>query len=132
MLRRLIVIAGLTLGMASGAWAEFSLDSFVGQVKGQDVTFNVAAHNPGDVVQQGPIKIKVFSSTDGGNKWTEVQSWNVEVLPAGGGWNQQFTVSGEAAKARGKDYEAKIVVEMPGDERRIDKIEHTARIYLDK
>ncbi len=129
MLRRCFLAAGMLLGLQAGAWADFAVDSFIAYQKGQNVDFAISAHNADDVVQQGPIKIKVLSTTDG-QSWNELQSWNVELLPSGGGWNQNFTVNGEGAKAKGKNYEAKIVIEYPGDERLIHKQEEYARIIL--
>jgi len=132
MLRKSILAAGMLLALTAGAWAEFTVDNFMAVAKGQDVQFAITAHNPGDVSQQGPIKIKVYSSTDGRN-WSELQSFNLENLDAGAGWSQKFTVSGEGAKAlKAKDYEAKMVIEMPGDEKTVDKWEDYARVIIER
>lgn len=127
MLRKSILAAGMLLSLTAGAWAEFAVNSFVAYTKGSDVQFNIAAYNPGDVSQQGPIKIKVYSSTDGRN-WSEIQSFNLENLDAGAGWTQKFTVSGEGSKTKNRNYEAKMTIEMPGDERTTDKWDEYARV----
>ena len=118
MLKRSMIAASLALATMLPASAEFAFDKLEGVTTGQDIKITMAAHNPGDTNQQGPILLHLMVRGQPTGQWVEVNTWNIENLRAGEGLTKEYTIQGAAAAARKSgDYEAKIVVELPGEEK---------------
>jgi len=114
MLRKTILVLGLGLSAILPASADLAIDNFKAYREKDAIRFQMTLHNVSDVQQQGPVIIRLLSRPSSSAGWTEINNWNVEVIPAGGGWSDSLESSDEYANAKASGYEANLVVEAPG------------------
>lgn len=124
MLKKTLLALGLSLSILLPASADVAIDSFKAYKEADTLRYQITLHNVSDVPQQGPILIHLYSRPNSSAKWAEVQSWDVEIIPSGGGWAQELDSSDELVTAKANNgYECNLVVTTPNS-----KVEKTAQI----
>ncbi|MBN9420532.1 hypothetical protein ABS71_02765 [bacterium SCN 62-11] len=123
-MKKTLLALGLSLSVLLPASADVAVDTFKAYKEKDTLRYQITLHNVSDVPQQGPILIHLYSRPDSSAKWAEVQNWDLEIIPSGGGWTQELDSSDELANAKAhKGYECNLVVTTPNS-----KVEKTAQI----
>jgi hypothetical protein len=129
MFRKALVSVGLVLLTLLPAQATISIDSVIGQIFPDKISFDINLHNMDDVPLMGPVLIHLQSRVSPSVPWQDVQVWDVEAIRAGRSWREEFESEDEAQKAKAnKTYEARLWVECTG----LPKTEKMARLFVAK
>jgi hypothetical protein len=114
MLKKSLLALGLSLSALLPASADVAIDTFKAYKEKDTLRYQITLHNVSDVAQQGPVLIHLYSRPSSSAKWAEVQNWDLENIPAGGGWTQELDSSDELVTAKAnKGYECNLVVTTP-------------------